>query len=121
MQAAGDIATCMHHAGIDPFTKQQVCVAKGLRDRKKQRALMRFFKPENYFIMREALTRSGRTDLIGSGCDCLITAHPPKEALEARRKAANDPGHYHAVPKPAEKRWYRPGRKSARRQDKGKR
>jgi radical SAM superfamily enzyme YgiQ (UPF0313 family) len=42
-----DIATCMYYTGIDPFTKQEVYVAKGLRDRKLQRALMQFFKPEN--------------------------------------------------------------------------
>src|SRR5262249_20348598 len=35
-----DIATCMYHTGMDPFTKQAVYIAKGLRDRKLQRALM---------------------------------------------------------------------------------
>ncbi len=44
-----DIATCMYYTGIDPFTKQEVYVARHLRDRKLQRALMQFFKPENYF------------------------------------------------------------------------
>ena len=82
-----DIATAMYYTGIDPFTKQQVYVAKGLRDRKMQRALMQFFKPENWFTVREALIEAKRTDLIGDGCDCLIPADPPKEALEARRRA----------------------------------
>ena len=82
-----DVATCMYYTGIDPFTKQEVYVAKGLRDRKMQRALMQFFKPENYFEVREALIEAGRTDLIGSGCDCLIPAQPPKEAIEARQAA----------------------------------
>src|SRR5262249_7024765 len=50
-----DIATCMYYTGLDPFTKQPVAVAKGMRDRKMQRALMQFFKPENYFEVREAL------------------------------------------------------------------
>ncbi|MBV8398404.1 MAG: DUF3362 domain-containing protein [Acetobacteraceae bacterium] len=45
--APPDIATALYYTGIDPFTKQQVYVAKGLRDRKMQRALMQFFKPEN--------------------------------------------------------------------------
>ena len=39
-----------------------------------QRALMQFFKPENYFMVREALLKAGRADLIGNGCDCLIPA-----------------------------------------------
>jgi hypothetical protein len=127
-----DIATCMDYTGIDPFTKQQVYVAKGLRDRKLQRALMQFSKPENWFTVREALIEAGRQDLIGNGCDCLIPAQPPKEAIEARRRRANDPDHYHTVANPAmgEKpgerglpnKGYRPGRKSARRQNaKGKR
>ena len=129
MQMTGDTAPCMYSTGIDPFTKQEVHVAKGLRDRKMQRALMQFFKPENWFTVREALIRAGRQDLIGSGCDCLIPACPPKEALEARRTRANEAvssDHYHSVTNPAKgepagerglpNQGYRPGRKTARRQ-----
>src|SRR5260221_5671267 len=104
MQIAQDIATALYYTGIDPFTKQQVYVAKGLRDRKMQRALMQFFKPENWFAVREALIQAGRQDLIGSGCDCLIPAQPPKEAIEARRRRVNEPvrgDHYHTVANPA--------------------
>jgi uncharacterized radical SAM protein YgiQ len=120
-----DIATCMYYTGIDPFTKQEVYVAKGLRDRKMQRALMHFFKPENWFTVREALIEAGRQDLIGNGCDCLIPAQPPREAIVARRRRANDPDHYHTVAnpsngeKPGERglpnQGYRPGRTSAKR------
>lgn len=84
-----DVATCMYYTGLDPFTKKPVFIAKGLRDRKTQRALMQFFKSENYFEVREALRVAGRTDLIGDGCDCLIPATPPKEAMQRRRKDAN--------------------------------
>src|SRR5271166_6672846 len=87
--AAKDTATCMCYTGIDPFTKKPVQIAKGLHDRKMQRALMQFFKPENYFTVREALIQAGRQDLIGGGCDCLIPSQPPKEAIEARRRQAN--------------------------------
>lgn len=127
-----DIATAVYYTGIDPFTKQEVYVAKGIRDRKMQRALMQFFKPENWFTVREALIEAGRADLIGTGCDCLISAQPPKEALEARRKRANQQArgeevegdHYHTVAKPVRgeksgerslNRGYRPGRKSQKR------
>jgi uncharacterized radical SAM protein YgiQ len=86
-----DIATAMYWTGIDPFTKEEIKVARGLRERKMQRALMQFFKPENWFTVREALVAAGREDLIGNGCDALIPANPPREALEARRaKAARD-------------------------------
>jgi Domain of unknown function (DUF3362) len=120
MQIAADIATCMYYTGMDPFTKKPVYVARHLRDRKLQRALMQFFKPENYFTVRKALEQAGRTDLVGRGCDCLIPAHPPKEALAQRRERANQAfrGEYvHTVPKPKRQKGYRPGRKSARRQE----
>ncbi|MCA9008782.1 MAG: YgiQ family radical SAM protein [Planctomycetaceae bacterium] len=87
-----DVATAMYYTGIDPFTKKPVYVAQHLRDRKLQRALMQFFKPENYFDVRKALEQAGRQDLIGSGCDCLIPANPPREALEKRRADANARG-----------------------------
>ena len=85
-----DIATSMYYTGLDPFTKKPVYIAKALSDRKLQRALMQFFKPENYFEVREALQQAKRTDLIGDGCDSLIPSRPPKEALDTRRKEAND-------------------------------
>jgi uncharacterized radical SAM protein YgiQ len=125
-----DIATALYHCGFDPWTKKPVNVAKGLKDRKMQRALMQFFKPENYFTVREALIQAGRSDLIG-GCEGLIPANPPKEALEAKRKQANEAlrgDHYHTVANPAKGEklgergaeppkpsGYRPGRKSAKR------
>jgi len=124
-----DIATCIYYTGIDPFTKEQVYVAKALRDRKLQRALLQFFKPENYFEVRKALIEAGRHDLIG-GCEGLIPAQPPKEAVEARRRRANDPDHYHTVANPSKgekpgergaeprKTGYRPGRKTQKRRRK---
>ena len=84
-----DVATAMYYTGIDPFTKEPVYIAKQLKDRKLQRALMQFFKPANYFEVREALRQTNRQELIGSGCDCLIPSNPPKEAMDARRKDAN--------------------------------
>ncbi|MFN5322010.1 MAG: YgiQ family radical SAM protein [Planctomycetota bacterium] len=85
-----DVATCMYYTGMDPFTKAPVYIAKSLKDRKMQRALMQFFKPENYFEVREALREAGRHDLIGNGCDCLIPAQPPREAIERRRELAGE-------------------------------
>jgi uncharacterized radical SAM protein YgiQ len=123
-----DIATCMYYTGIDPFTCEEVYTARHLRDRKLQRALLQFFKPENYFAVREALLKAGRADLIGSGCDSLIPAHPPKAALKARMTRANQAlaeGKYvHTIAsqdntpsdKPVRKpAGYRPHRKTSRR------
>jgi uncharacterized radical SAM protein YgiQ len=127
-----DIATCMFYTGLDPFTGKEVFVARNLGDRKLQRALLQFFKPENYFEVRKALLAAGRQDLIGSGCDALIPAQPPRQAIEARRRQANgttaEGDHYHAIANPAKgepvgerglpNQGYRPRRKTARRQDK---
>src|SRR3954447_3884787 len=123
-----DIATCMYYTGLDPFTEQEVHIARHLRDRKVQRALLQFFKPENYFEVREALLKAGRGDLIGSGCDALIPAQPPRAALRARMERTNralGEGRYvHTVeaepaapvpPSPAKPAVYRPGRRTARR------
>jgi uncharacterized radical SAM protein YgiQ len=85
-----DIATCMYYTGIDPVTMNPVHVARGLRDKKLQRSLLQFFRPENYFWVREALERAGRSDLIGTHCDALIPPYPPREALEARRRQAQE-------------------------------
>ena len=115
-----DVATCMYYTGIDPFTKQEVFVARQLRDRKMQRALLQFFKPDNYFEVRKALEEAGRTDLIGGGCDALIPAQPPKEALNARRERANHEarGEYvHTIPQPKKTKGYRPERKTAKRRE----
>ncbi len=84
-----DVATAMYYTGIDPFTRKPVYIARHLRDRKLQRALMQFFKPENYFEVRRALEQAGRLDLIGSGCESLIPDRPPREAIARRRKDAN--------------------------------
>ena len=98
-----DIATTMYYTELDPFTKKPVYIAKAMKERKMQRALMQFFKPENYFEVREALRSVGRTDLIGDGCDGLIPSKPPQEAIRARRQDANKRfrGDYvHTIAKP---------------------
>jgi uncharacterized radical SAM protein YgiQ len=67
-----DPATCMYYTGMDPATGEPVYVPKGGHERRLQRALLQFWKPENYRHVREALEQAGRQDLIGSGPDCLI-------------------------------------------------
>jgi uncharacterized radical SAM protein YgiQ len=96
-----DVATSMYYTGLDPFTLKEIHIARAFRDRKAQRALMQFFKPENYFEVRDALREVGRSDLIGEGCDCLIPSKPPQEAIERRRNDANQRfrGEYvHTIP-----------------------
>jgi hypothetical protein len=67
-----------------------------------QRALLQFFKPENWFTVRDALVAAGREDLIGTGPDALLPPTPPREAVEARRREreerrdADEPTYVHA-------------------------
>lgn len=54
-----------------------------------QRALLQYYRPENRELVRKALKLAGRTDLIGSGPDCLIPAEPKKQNPSS--KPANQP------------------------------
>ncbi len=117
-----DVATCMYYTGIEPFTKKPVKVAKYLGDRKIQRALLQFFKPENYFTVRKALEEVGRYDLIGDGCDALIPATPPPLAIKYRREQAAKLGrgqfvHDIQASLDGKKKGYRPNRKSFSRRE----
>lgn len=97
-----DIATCMYHTGLDPMTMKPVSTVKKLSERRTQRALMQFFVPENWFLVRRALLDAGRGELIGDGPECLIPSRAPRAAVEARRSraqasAARDAEPVHAV------------------------
>ena len=83
-----DMATAMYYTGFDPMNMKPVTIAKNIRDRKMQRALLQFFKKENYFQVRDALVAAGREDLIGGGPDALIPSRAPAEAMQARRARA---------------------------------
>ena len=60
----GTLATCMYYTEMDPFTKEKVYVAKSLAEKKMQRALMHFNKPENRETVKAALKAAGREDLM---------------------------------------------------------
>lgn len=70
----GTISTCMFYTGLDPYTMQEVYVAKTPKDKAMQRALLQYFNPKNKDLVLEALKRAGRTDLIGTGAKCLVNA-----------------------------------------------
>ncbi len=70
----GTASTVMFATGIDPFTGKSVYVARDGREKRLQRALLQFNRPENAPLVREALVAAHREDLIGSGKDCLVRA-----------------------------------------------
>ena len=68
----GTASTVMFATGIDPFTGKKVYVARDPREKRLQRALLQYGKPENAPLVREALIAAHREDLIGTGKDCLV-------------------------------------------------
>lgn len=68
----GTLSTAMWWCEANPLDGRPVHVAKGEKERRMQRALLQFNKPENRETVREALRALGRTDLIGRGKDCLV-------------------------------------------------
>ena len=55
----------MYYTETDPLTMEPVYVAKTMREKKMQRALLHFHKKENRALVRQALRQAGREDLIG--------------------------------------------------------
>ena len=66
------ISTCMYYTGIDPRTGESVYVPKDPHEKEMQRALIQYRDPKNYDLIKEALHKAGRTDLIGFEQKCLI-------------------------------------------------
>lgn len=72
----GTVSTCMYYTGIDPLTMTEVYVAREPHEKALQRALIQYRDPKNYDLVKEALLREGREDLIGFEKECLI---PPRK------------------------------------------
>lgn len=86
----GTLSTCMWYTGLNPLTGQQVYSAKLPEEKAMQRALMQFWLPANYDLVRKALEKAGRRDLIGYGAKCLIRPekNEPKAGCRAKQAAA---------------------------------
>ena len=68
----GTLSTCMYYTGLDPLTMKRIFVPKTQREKAAQRALMQYRLPGNYEIVKKALIRAGRKDLIGHDPKALI-------------------------------------------------
>ena len=66
------ISTCMYYTGLDPRTKKKMYVPKSAHEKAMQRALILYRDPKNYELVKEALHKAGREDLIGFDKHCLI-------------------------------------------------
>ena len=72
------LSTVMYYTGLDPRTMEKVYVPTDPHEKAMQRALIQYRNPKNYYLVKEALIKSHREDLIGSGPKCLIRAVPPR-------------------------------------------
>jgi uncharacterized radical SAM protein YgiQ len=75
-------ATAMYHSGKNPLRRitrdsEAVVIPKGLRVRRLHKAFLRYHDPNNWPLLREALRRMGRADLIGSSRAQLVPAYQP--------------------------------------------
>ena len=66
------MSTCMYYTGIDPRTGKSVYVPKDPHEKAMQRALIQYKNPANRELVKEALKKAGRGDLIGPDRKCLI-------------------------------------------------
>ena len=79
----GTASTVMFYTGINPLDMKPVYVATDYHEKQLQRALLQFNRPQNAPLVREALRKAGREDLIGYGPDCLVRP----ETTQDRRPA----------------------------------
>ena len=85
-------ATTMYHSGRNPLrgvrrTSEEVYVPKSAEQRKLHKAFLRYHDPDNWHMLRAALRRMGRADLIGSGAQQLIPAKQPPMYMRARGRS----------------------------------
>lgn len=84
------LSTCMYYTGLDPRTMKPVYVPKNPHEKAMQRALIQYRDPRLRSLVKEALEKAGRTDLIGYGPRCLICPDQPsltgKTEQKRRRK-----------------------------------
>jgi uncharacterized radical SAM protein YgiQ len=81
----GTLSTCMYYTGIDPRTMKDVYVETNPHKKAMQRALIQFYKPNNYNLVKEALIAGNRKDLIGYGANCLIGNRPTQMEVARQR------------------------------------
>ena len=85
-------ATAMYHSLKNPLKRvtrssEQVVVPKGLKVRRLHKAFLRWHDPNNWPLLREALRRMGRADLIGPARHQLLPAWQPAGTGQLREGA----------------------------------
>ncbi len=84
------ISTCMYYTGVDPRNMEKVYVPRNPHEKAMQRALIQYRKPENYDLVKEALIKEHREDLIGFGEKCLIRPRKPVADTDKKSHAGRN-------------------------------
>ena len=86
----GTMSTCMYYTGIDPITMKNVYVPTDPNEKAMQRALLQYADPKNARLVRQALIKCGREDLIGYDKRCLVRPErrPGGERTEKKHEAS---------------------------------
>ena len=104
----GTLSTCMYYTGLDPRTMADIYVPRDPEEKRMQRALLQWRRPENRKTVLAALKKAGREDLIGYGPDCLV--RPEREAKTSPASAQKRPKPPEtAAPEKAKKPAYKAG------------
>lgn len=90
------ISTCMYYTGLDPRTMEEVYVPKSPHEKAMQRALIQYRNPKNYSLVVEALTKAGRTDLIGFDKKCLVRPRQLSKEKKWTDSGSRTDGNKHA-------------------------
>lgn len=86
------ISTCMYYTGLDPRDMKPVYVTTNPHEKAMQRALIQFKNPANYELVKEALLREHRQDLIGFDKHCLIPPRRMKQDVNTTKHKTADNG-----------------------------
>ena len=86
------ISTCMYYTGLDPRTMEPVYVPTNPHEKAMQRALIQYRNPDNYDLVKEALIKAGREDLIGFDQKCLIKPRKMTKDIADRKKVGTRTG-----------------------------
>ena len=113
----GTASTVMYYTGINPLDGKSVYVATDYHEKQLQRALLQYNRPENAPLVREALQKAGREDLIGYSAECLVrpagggvgkSAKPQSKPVAQGKKSGAKPSG-----KPTAKAQGKPANKTA--------
>ena len=101
----GTISTCMFYTELDPYTMEKVYVAKSKEEKAMQRALLQYYDPSKYELVRKALICAGRRDLIGSSAKCLIKDIPLRNNFSDQNKKNKNFSDNNSIMKKGKKRF----------------